>query len=176
VKLLVAALLIGVQSVHAQLEQAAAPAAPVRVYGPLRKNEDWSFLKDPAMRKDFWDPIKYVPLRGDDWYLTIGGEVREVLEQAGNDNWGKQPYTNTFLLERYMLHTDWHLGEHFRAFVQLQSGLESFRREGRAQSTKRSSTLKRRFSRWQLREARLDCPASRQAGVELRIRQAHLHS
>jgi hypothetical protein len=130
VKLLVAALLIGVQSVHAQLEQAAAPAAPVRVYGLLRENEDWSFLKDPAMRKDFWDPIKYVPLRGDDWYLTIGGEVREVLEQAGNDNWGKQPYTNTFLLERYMLHTDWHLGEHFRAFVQLKSGLESSRQGG----------------------------------------------
>jgi hypothetical protein len=130
VKLLVAALLIGVQSVHAQSEQAAAPAAPVRVYGLLRENEDWSFLKDPAMRKDFWDPIKYVPLRGDDWYLTIGGEVREVLEQAGNDNWGKQPYTNTFLLERYMLHTDWHLGEHVRAFVQLKSGLESFRQGG----------------------------------------------
>jgi hypothetical protein len=42
-------------------------------------------------------------------YLTIGGEVREVLERVGNDNRGAQPYTNTFFLERYMAHTDWHL-------------------------------------------------------------------
>src|ERR1700685_3568545 len=37
---------------------------------------------------------------------------------------------NTFFLERYMLHTDWHLGGHFRAFVQLKSGLNSFRQGG----------------------------------------------
>src|SRR5262249_27748625 len=55
---------------------------------------------------------------------------REVLENVGNDNWGKQPYTNTFFLERYMVHADWHLGPHFRAFVQLKSGLESFRQVG----------------------------------------------
>jgi hypothetical protein len=53
-----------------------------------------------------------------------------AFEQVGNDNWGKSPYTNTFFLERYMLHTDWHLGEHVRAFVQLKSGLESFRLGG----------------------------------------------
>src|SRR6266852_5832858 len=47
-----------------------------------------------------------------------------------NDNWGKQRYTNTFFLERYMLHSDWHLGPHFRAFVQLKSGLESSRAAG----------------------------------------------
>ena len=29
-----------------------------------------------------------------------------------------------------MLHTDWHLGPHFRAFVQLKSGLESSRTGG----------------------------------------------
>src|SRR5258708_2188897 len=30
----------------------------------------------------------------------------------------------------YMLHSDWHLGPHFRAFVQLKSGLESSRAGG----------------------------------------------
>ena len=29
-----------------------------------------------------------------------------------------------------MLHTDWHLGKYVRAFVQLKSGLESFRNGG----------------------------------------------
>lgn len=88
------------------------------------------FLKDPALREDFWDPVKYISLGRETWYVSIGGEIREVLEQAGNANWGKQPYTNTFFLERYMLHTDWRFGDHFRAFVQLKSGLESFRQGG----------------------------------------------
>jgi len=107
-----------------------AHAQSVPAYSLLRENEDWSYLRDTSLRKDIWDPLKYIPLGADDWYLTIGGEVREVFEQVGNDNWGKQRYTNTFFLERYMLHSDWHLGPHFRAFVQLKSGLESFRAGG----------------------------------------------
>ena len=117
-------------SSQAQADQSAAQTQATRSYSLLRENEDWSFLRDPKLRQDFWDPIKYIPLRNNDWYLTIGGEVREVLEQIGNDNWGKSPYTNTFFLQRYMLHSDWHFGHHYRAFVQLKSGLESFRTGG----------------------------------------------
>ena len=29
-----------------------------------------------------------------------------------------------------MLHTDWHFGKHFRTYVELKSGLESFRKGG----------------------------------------------
>jgi len=118
---------LGMASAYAQSDQTVVP---LRSYDLLRENEDWSFLKDPAARQDFWDRIKYIPLSANGWYLTIGGEIREALEQVGNDNWGKQPYMNTFFLERYMLHTDWHLGRHFRVFVQLKSGLESYRQEG----------------------------------------------
>ena len=56
--------------------------------------------------------------------------MRQAFEQVGNDNWGKQNYTNTFFLQRYALHTDWHFGKHFRAYVELKSGLESFRAGG----------------------------------------------
>src|SRR5579863_3707940 len=112
---------------HAQTDQPASAAAPVRTYSLLRENEDWSFLKDPSLRQDIWDPLKYIPLGRDGWYLTIGGEAREVIERVADDNWGRQAYTNTFFLQRYMLHTDWRFGKHFRAFVQLKSGLESFR-------------------------------------------------
>jgi Alginate export len=108
----------------------STPAAPERTYSLLRENENWSFLRDASLRADLWDPVKYIPLGRDRFYLTIGGEAREVFQQVGNDNWGKQPYTNTFLLERYMLHTDWHLGRRIRVFVQLKSGLESFRQGG----------------------------------------------
>jgi len=103
---------------------------PVRTYSLLREDEDWSFLKNKSLRQDLWDPLKYIPLGPDGWFLTIGGEARDVLEQVGNDNWGRQPYINRFFLQRYMPHTDWHFGKHFRAFVQLKSGLESFRAGG----------------------------------------------
>jgi hypothetical protein len=73
----------------------SAHAQAIPAYSLLRENEDWSFLKDTGLRQDIWDPLKYIRLGSDDWYLTIGGEVREVFEQAGNDNWGKQRYTDT---------------------------------------------------------------------------------
>jgi Alginate export len=104
--------------------------APVRTYTLLRENDDWSFLADKSLRSDFWDPIKYIPLGSEACYVSLGGEIREAFEQVGNDNWGKQRYMNAFLLQRYMLHSDWHLGENFRVFVQLKSGLEDFRAGG----------------------------------------------
>jgi hypothetical protein len=117
-------------SARAQSDQTDNASAPVRTYNILRENDNWSFLSDPTLRQDFWDPIKYIRLRPDGWFVSLGGEVREVFEQVGNDNWGKQPYTNTFFLQRYMLHSDWHLGDHFRTFIQLKSGLEAFRTGG----------------------------------------------
>src|SRR5579859_6430699 len=104
--------------------------APARTYNLLRENDDWSFLADPSLRSDFWDPIKYIPLGCEACYVSLGGEIREAFEQVGNDNWGKQRYMNAFLLQRYMLQSDWHMGNNFRVFVQLKSGLEDFRAGG----------------------------------------------
>src|ERR1700685_2404970 len=104
----------------------SAPAdeahAPARIYHLLREDDDWSFLVDPAERTEFWDPIKYIRLRADrnDWFLSIGGEAREVWEQIGNDNWGEQPFMNGYLNERYMLHFDMPYGKHVRTFVELK--------------------------------------------------------
>ena len=124
------ALAAAIPAVQAQTDQPTSPAEPVRTYTLLGEDEDWSFLKDPSLRQDFWDPLKYIPLGTDGWYLSIGGGMRQVFEQVGNDNWGKQNYTNTFSLQRYVLHTDWHFGKHFRTYVELKSGLESFRQGG----------------------------------------------
>ena len=57
----------------------------------------------------------------------MGGEAREVWEQIGNDNWGQQPFMNGYLNERYMLYFDVHYGKHVRSFVELKSGLNSYR-------------------------------------------------
>src|SRR5712671_4263987 len=97
----------------------AESPAPARVYHLLREDDDWSFLADPAERQDFCDPIKYIRLRSgrNDWFLSMGGEAREVWEQIGNDNWGQQPFMNAYLNERYMLYFDVLCGKHVRSFV-----------------------------------------------------------
>ena len=66
----------------------AAPPA----YKLLRYEEDYSYLKDPGRRTDFWDPIKYVPLCGrEDWFLSLGGQMRERYEFFHNQNAGAAP-------------------------------------------------------------------------------------
>src|SRR5260370_2591928 len=57
----------------------------------------------------------------------MGGEAREVWEQIGNENWGQQPFMNGYFNERYMLHFDLHYGKHVRTFVELKSGINSYR-------------------------------------------------
>src|ERR1700678_494519 len=129
VLILAAALLIEVPSSNAQAVGTPPSVVQDRSCKLLREDEGWSFHYDRSLRQDFWDPIKYIPLRksADNWYMTVGGEAREVWEQIGNDNWGQQPYMNGYFNERYMLHFDVHYGRHVRSFVQLKSGLNSYR-------------------------------------------------
>jgi hypothetical protein len=102
---------------------------PAPTYHLLREDDDWSFLADPAKRQEFWDPIKHIPLRSgrNDWFLSMGGEARVIWEQIGNDNWGQQPFMNGYFNQRYMFYFDVHYGKHFRSFVELKSGLNSYR-------------------------------------------------
>src|SRR5260370_6440985 len=120
---------LGAPMATAQSSNDESTLKPNRAYQLLRGDEDWSFLADPAERQDFWDPIKYVPFRRDaqNWFLTIGGQAREILEQIGNANWGQRPYMDGYRNERYMLYFDVHYGKHVRTFVELKSGLNSYR-------------------------------------------------
>src|SRR6202035_3926992 len=105
-------LLVTRTPVGAQSRSSAILDSPDRSIKLLREDEDWSFLANPANRQDFWDPLKFIRLRGDsnDWFMTISGEAREVWEQIGNDYWGQAPYWNGDLNERYMLGFDIHYG------------------------------------------------------------------
>jgi hypothetical protein len=101
-------------------------------YKLLRYEEDYSYLKDPSRRTDFWDRIKYIPLCGrDHWYLSLGGELRERYEFIHREDEGAAPANakgnNADLLQRYLLHGDVHLGPYFRFFGQFMTGLEDGR-------------------------------------------------
>jgi Alginate export len=97
----------------------------------LRYDEDWSFLQDPQCAQEPFDRIKYISLGRKDWFLSIGGEIRYKYENYDNPGFGSDPATpNGYILQRYLLHTDWHFGSQFRLFTQFQSGLEEGRNGG----------------------------------------------
>lgn len=101
-------------------------------YQQLRYDEDYTYLRDPSRSVDFWDTLKYVPLKSDgSIYLSLGGEARERYEYFDNTSWGQGPQDNNgYLLQRYMLHADLHLESHIRLFGQIKSGLEDGRTGG----------------------------------------------
>jgi hypothetical protein len=100
----------------------------VPTYKLLRYNEDYSYLKDPNRRTDFWDPIKYIPIGDrDDWYVSFGAQLRPWLQFYNNFDFGTTLGPNPFLTQRYLLHGDFHFGPNIRFFGQLVSGLENGR-------------------------------------------------
>src|SRR5690349_1372855 len=125
-------LIVCVTAAHAQSDDEPEKKEPDRSYKLLRADADWSFLRDPRLRRDPWDTIKYIPLRKSsaDWYLTIGGEACEVGEQIGNYNCGKHPFMSGYLTQGYRLSSDLHLGKHVRTFLEFKSGLNSSRQGG----------------------------------------------
>ena len=110
--------------------QGECPSPPP--FHALRYDEDYLYLRNPECRNDPWDRIKYIPLnREGDWYLSLGGEVRPFYEWFRNEEWGSEPQDdNGYLLQRYMVHADVHMGERARFFSQLKSGIELGRRGG----------------------------------------------
>jgi hypothetical protein len=113
---------------------AASPATaqtptpdPARRYPMPTYDENWQFLSDPNRRADPWDIVKYLPL-GDGMFASFGGEARESYERFGNQNFGLSvPSPNGYLLQRYLLHADVHLGARLRFWTELNSSFENDR-------------------------------------------------
>src|SRR2546425_458259 len=99
-----------VLSASSYLQAAEAPAFKL-----IRYDENYAYLRDPAQRSDYLDAIKLIPLNTNgEWYLTLGGEIRERYEYYHNSLWGRGPQdTGGYLLERYMVQADAHFGEYF---------------------------------------------------------------
>src|SRR5271167_2384314 len=66
------AALIALVLISVSRSQAASSCPSEPRYSNTRYDDDFSYLRDPACRNDFWDPLKYIPLnarRG--WYLSL---------------------------------------------------------------------------------------------------------
>lgn len=116
------------ESISCERSDKEATAFKLPAYKSLRYEEDYRYLKDPSRHTDIWDPIKYIPF-GDqkDSYLSIGGQIRPWYEFYRNAFFGSGPPSNSYLLQRYFLHGDLHLGEDFRVFTQISSNFENGR-------------------------------------------------
>src|SRR6266481_2999632 len=93
---------------------------PPPSYKILRFDEDYSCLTNPANRSDWFDPVKYIPLRENEpyWYLSFGGELRERFEGIHDDNFGIGSGPDSYWLQRVTLLGDLHLGERVRVFAE----------------------------------------------------------
>lgn len=108
-----------------------APSPFPPPYQVLRFNENGAVYKGkPA--GDIFDAIKHVPLNdsGSVW-VSFGGQVRERYEVWENFNFGANgagtaPFArhdDAFLLSRFMLYADLHVGENIRVFAEGKSAL-----------------------------------------------------
>ena len=96
----------------------------------LRYDENYEFLKDSS--RNFYQNLKFIPLNKEkDFYISLGGEARYEYVDFNNEDWGRLNIGhNNFLLQRYDLHADLHLGKTFRVFAQLRSALQDGRING----------------------------------------------
>lgn len=120
------------------IPQANPDAVPRPKFVPLlRQNEDWSALRPPAIItpplvfEEFLGNYKHLPIGNDRGYLSFGGSFRTRLEAFSNFNFGAAPpgvdTDSIYLLTRFRLHTDLHVNDRLRFFVEVKSALSTDR-------------------------------------------------
>jgi hypothetical protein len=102
-------------------------------YQIRRFDENWSVLRDKDRSKtgDFWDSFKFIPISEDQSvWLSLGGQVRErgeYFHQYLFGTPGALEQTDGYLLSRFRLSADLHIGPYFRVFAEGKSSLSTDR-------------------------------------------------
>ena len=125
--------LLASASAWAQTSQENAPPCPsASAKLPMMTYEEQvQDLANADCRTSLLDSIQFIPLGKDEnRYLSFGFWIRERGEYASNPNWSDTPPGNAYLMQRYFLHMDLHLGERFLFFGELASSLVSDRNGG----------------------------------------------
>lgn len=107
-------------------QPAGAPPSPRPPLTPFRLEENWTFLRQPALRTAALDALKYIPLgAAGTASLTLGGEARHRWEYYRNDAWGgiAAHDGNGYHHFRANLFADVRTGGPWRVFGELKSGL-----------------------------------------------------
>jgi hypothetical protein len=88
-----------------------------------RWQEDWSALANPALRTEWYDPIKYIPIQPGDprSYISFGMTLRERFESVNAQAFGiGGAKADNYLIQRLQFHADVRFDEHWQLFVQLE--------------------------------------------------------
>ena len=98
----------------------------ISTFRQLRYEEDYSHLKNDTA-PGWYQKLKYSPLnKKRNSYVSVGGDIRYQYFNIRNETWGEEPKDQDgFLLARLLTHAHFHLGQHLKAFVQIQSSLEN---------------------------------------------------
>jgi hypothetical protein len=89
-----------------------------------RWQEDWSVLADPAVPREPFDDLKYIPLSNADpkTYLSFGADLRERFEANDAVNFGVGgTKAQEYVISRMEADADLRIHDEVQAFVQLQS-------------------------------------------------------
>jgi len=130
--LLAAGLVAGAAADPAHADDPVPAVSSPPAHTALQYDEDYSYLKDPAVRTNFFDPLKYIPLGTQSGaYLTVGGQVRDRYEYFNNYTFGSGAQTpNGYNLVRTLLDADLHLSPYLRVFAEGISATEQDRNSG----------------------------------------------
>jgi hypothetical protein len=96
----------------------------------MRYDEDYFQFADSIQRSYY--KLKYIPLsKNKEVFMSTGGEIRYEFAAFNNEDWGRRGVgRNNFLLQRYNVHADLHVGKIIRLFGQVRSALEDGRKNG----------------------------------------------
>ncbi len=102
--------------------EAAGDGAVTAGYAIARWAENWTRYRDPALRDDPLDRLKFIPIGGrDDVYLTLSGEIRGRVDSVTNP--GARDAARIRQRElRLFAGGDLHLGTHVRLYGELAHG------------------------------------------------------
>jgi len=120
------------QTVETMVPAQSSCSGPAPTFPQMTYDEDDGYFSSPDCRIKLLDRLKVIPLRGDNesYYLSFGAFIRDRGEYFSNPDWGSGPAGNAYLMQRYFVDTDLHLGERFRFFGELSSSLETGRNGG----------------------------------------------
>ena len=88
----------------------------------LRYQDDFSHLRKDSILSPY-QQMKFLALsKNKQTYLSFGGDIRYQYYNVTNENWGDIPNDRDgYALSRFLTHFDFHAGNNFRFFFQLQS-------------------------------------------------------
>ena len=105
----------------AELSVETIPVRPTPLTN--RWAEDWSVLRDPALRTGLFDGLKYIPLSPEDpkSYLSLGLTLRDRFESNRTPGFGiGGTRGDAYVIQRLQFHLDARLDENWQIFTQFE--------------------------------------------------------